>query len=113
MDTAGKTDQQTFHAVLSKGENRYLLRQLCWVLSIQGLESYLLLPRDPSDTDLLLKLYVPSPSPHDIDVVIGIRGPVAQPTMCNGLMVPIVVFDRSTLLNRATLIKAIPNLKKH
>lgn len=25
-DTAGKTDQQTFHAVLSKRENRYLIR---------------------------------------------------------------------------------------
>ena len=37
-DTAGKTDQQTFHAVLSKRENRYLVRQLCWVLTIQGLE---------------------------------------------------------------------------
>ena len=41
-DTAGKTDQQTFHAVLSKRENRYLVRQLCWVLTIQGLETYLL-----------------------------------------------------------------------
>ena len=42
-DTAGKTDQQTFHAVLSKRENRYLVRQLCWVLTIQGLDTYLLL----------------------------------------------------------------------
>jgi hypothetical protein len=50
-DTAGKTDQQTFHAVLSKRENRYLVRQLCWVLSIQGLETYLLMPRDPADID--------------------------------------------------------------
>src|SRR5262245_38669865 len=28
-DTAGKTDQQTFQAVLSQRENRYLVRQLC------------------------------------------------------------------------------------
>ena len=35
-DTAGKTDQQTFHAVLSKRENRYLVRQLCWVLTHPG-----------------------------------------------------------------------------
>jgi len=40
-DTAGKTDQQTFHAVLSKRENRYLIRQLCWALTIQGLDTYL------------------------------------------------------------------------
>src|SRR5258708_15713031 len=29
-DTAGKTDQQTFHTVISTRENRYLARQLCW-----------------------------------------------------------------------------------
>ena len=70
-DTAGKTDQQTFHAVLSKRENRYLVRQLCWVLTIQGLETYLLRPRDPADIDLLVEAIRPAPSPNDIDVVIG------------------------------------------
>ena len=74
-DTAGKTDQQTFHAVLSKRENRYLVRQLCWVLTIQGLETYLLAPRDPADIDLLVEAIRPAPSPNDIDVVIGMRGP--------------------------------------
>ena len=111
-DTAGKTDQQTFHAVLSKRENRYLVRQLCWVLSIQGLETYLLLPRDPSDIDLLVEAIRPAPSPNDIDVVIGIRGPIAPPTMCNGLMVPIVAFDQIYSFDRDALIKAIPKPEK-
>lgn len=95
MDTAGKTDQQTFHAVLSDSANRYLVRQLCWVLSIQGLDTYLLLPRDASDVNLLVEAIRPSANVYDndIDVVIGILGPVAPPEMCNGLMVPIVVFD--------------------
>src|SRR5215218_8870367 len=30
-ETAGQTDQQTFFSVLSRPENRYLARQLCWV----------------------------------------------------------------------------------
>ena len=107
-DTAGKTDQQTFHTVLSQRENRYLVRQLCWVLSIQGLESYLLLPRDPADLRLLVEAIRPSPGPHDIDVVIGLRGPVAPPTMCNGLMVPMVIFDQVYAFDRAALIEAIP-----
>ena len=38
-DTAGQTDQQTFSTVLSRRENRYLARQLCWVLTVQGQES--------------------------------------------------------------------------
>ncbi len=111
-DTAGKTDQQTFHTVLSKRENRYLVRQLCWVLTIQGLETYLLVPRDPVDIDLLVEAIRPAPSPNDIDVVIGLRGPIAPPEMCNGLMVPIVAFDQIYSFDRDALIKAIPKPEK-
>ena len=107
-DTAGKTDKQTFNAVLSKRENRYLTRQLCWVLTIHGLETYLLHPRDPADLDLLVEALRPAPSPNDLDVVIGLRGPIAPPEMCNGLMVPIVAFDQIYSFDRATLIEAIP-----
>jgi PatG Domain len=111
-ETAGKTDQQTFHAVLSKRENRYLVRQLCWVLTIQGLETYLLQPRDPADIDLLVEAIRPAPSPNDIDVIIGLRGPLAPPEMCNGLMVPIVAFDQIYSFDRDALIKAIPYPKE-
>jgi PatG C-terminal len=107
-DTVGKTDQQTFRAVLSKREHRYLVRQLCWVFSIQGLETYLLRPRDPADIDLLVEALRPDPSPNDIDVVIGLRGSIAPPEMCNGLMVPIVAFDQIYSFDRDTLVKAIP-----
>ena len=111
-DTTGKTDQQTFHTVLSKRENRYLARQLCWVLVIQGLETYLLQPRDPADVDLLVEAIRPAPSPGDIDVVIGLRGPIAPPEMCNGLMVPIVAFDQIYSFDRDALIQAIPKPEK-
>jgi hypothetical protein len=111
-DTAGKTDQQTFQAVLSKRENRYLARQMCWVLSVQGLETYLLLPRDPTDIELLVGAIRAASNPLDIDVVIGTRGPIASPTMCNGLMVPIVMADQIYSFDRDSLIKAIPRPKK-
>jgi hypothetical protein len=111
-ETAGKTDQQTFHAVLSQRENRYLVRQLCWVLTIQGLETYLLVPRDPMDIERLVEAIRPTPGPNDIDVVIGLRGPTAPPEMCNGLMVPIVAFDHIYSFDRDALIKAIPKPEK-
>lgn len=111
-ETSGKTDQQAFHAVLSQRQNRYLVRQLCWVLTIQGLETYLLQPRDPADIDLLVDAIRPAPAPNDIDVVIGLRGPIAPPQMCNGLMVPIVVFDQIYSFGRDALIKAIPKPEK-
>jgi hypothetical protein len=106
-DTAGRTDQQAFHQVLSQRENRYLARQMCWVLTIQGLETYILAPRDPADIDLLVGALNPDPVPW-ISTVIGVRGPVAPPDYCNGLMVPIVIFDQIYTFSRDALIEAIP-----
>jgi hypothetical protein len=110
--TAGLTDRQAVHAVLSKRENRYLVRQLCWVMTIEGLETYILAPRDPADYDLLVGALRPTPQPWDLDCVIGIRGPIAPPEMCNGLMVPIVIFDQIYSFDRDALIKAIPKPEK-
>lgn len=106
-ETAGQTDQQAFHEVLSRPGNRYLARQLCWILSIQGLETYILQPRDPADLDLLIGAATPQPSPW-ISTVIGVRGPVAPPEFCNGLMIPIVAFDQIYTFSRDALIEAIP-----
>lgn len=104
----GLTDRETFHAVLSARENRYLARKLCWVLSVQGLETYLLQPRDAADFDVLVSAIRPRPAPTDLDVVIGQRGPLAPPEMCNGLMVPVVIFDQIYSFDRQSLIEAIP-----
>ena len=111
-ETAGKTDRETFQAVLSKRENRYLARQLCWVLTIQGQDTYILSPRDPADLDLLIEAIRPAPTPLDIDAVVGLRGPIAPPELCNGLMIPIVAFDQIYSFDRDTLIKAIPKPEK-
>ncbi|MDH3601842.1 MAG: hypothetical protein OEU26_19705, partial [Candidatus Tectomicrobia bacterium] len=107
-ETAGLTDRQALHAVLAERQYRYLVRQLCWVLTIEGLETYLLTPRDPLDLELLVEAVRPAPRPTDIDVVIGVRGPLAPPEMCNGLMVPIVVFDQIYTFDIDTLIASIP-----
>jgi hypothetical protein len=107
-ETTGLTDRQALQSVLSERGNRYLARQLCWVLTIEGLETYILVPRDPADLDLLIEAIRPRPSPADVDVVIGERGPIAPPEMCNGLMVPIVAFDQVYSFDRDTLIQGIP-----
>jgi len=108
VDTTGLTDRQAFYEILSQRQNRYLVRQLCWVLTIEGLETYLLIPSDPADLDLLIEAIRPAPSPMDIDVVVGVRGPIAPPETCNGLMIPIVVFDQIYSFDRDTLIQSIP-----
>jgi len=106
--TAGLTDPQVLQSILSQRPNRYLARQMCWVLTIEGLETYILQPRDPVDFELLIEAIRPVPSGQDVDCVIGILGPIAPPDMCNGLMVPIVGFDQIYSFDREALIAALP-----
>jgi hypothetical protein len=107
-ETTGLTDRQALHTVLSQRQNRYLARQLCYVLTIEGLETYILQPRDPVDFELLVDAVRPAPRPTDVDVVIGVRGPIAPPELCNGLTIPIVVFDQIYSFDIDVLIKSIP-----
>lgn len=107
-DTAGLNDRQALQEVLSERSNRYLARMLCWVLTVEGLETYVLTPRDPSDLDLLVEALRPTPRPTDIDVVIGLRGGLAPPELCNGLMVPTVVFDQLYSFDVDTLLASLP-----
>jgi hypothetical protein len=107
-ETTGLTDRQALQSVLSERQNRYLARQLCYVLTIEGLETYILQPRDPADLELLVAAIRPAPRPTDVDVVIGVRGPIAPPELCNGLMVPILVFDQMYSFDVASLIGGIP-----
>jgi PatG C-terminal len=106
-ETAGLTDRQALHALLGQRQNRYLARQLCYVLTIERVDSYILQPHDPADLDLLVEAIRPTPTPLDVDVVIGVRGPIAPPEMCNGLMIPIVFFDQIYSFPRDALFAAI------
>ena len=74
-ETAGLTDRQALHQILTQRQNRYLVRQLCWVLTIEGLDTYILHPRDPADLDLLVEALRPTPRSTDVDCVVGVRGP--------------------------------------
>jgi hypothetical protein len=62
--------------------------------------------------ELLVGAIRPNPRPNDIDVVIGMRGPLAPPTVCNGLTVPILTFDQIYSFDRVALIESIPKPEK-
>ncbi len=109
-DTVNLTDREALRKVLQ--DNRYLVKQLCWLMTVGGLETYVLYPRDPTDFNLLVEALRPKPRPGDIDLVIGTRGPIATPEVCNGLLVPIVAFDQLYSFDRDTLIKSIPRPEK-
>jgi len=105
--TAGLTDHAALEAVLSDRANRYLVRQVCWVFVIEGVETYLLTPRDPADLELLVQSVRARPDPTDLDLVVGVLGPLSPPEAC-GLVVPIVAFDQLYSFDRDTLLGAIP-----
>ena len=108
-ETTGLSNRQTLQAVLAERRNRYLARQLCWVLAIEGIDTYILVPRDPADYDLLIEGVRPVPNRgRDTDVVIGIRGPIAPAEMCSGLMIPIVIFDQVYSFDANDLVRALP-----
>jgi hypothetical protein len=107
-NTAGLTDRQALQRVLSQRRSRYLVRQLCWVLTVGGMETYLLSPRDPADFELLVESLRPAPRAGDLDVVIGARGPIAPPQLCNGLQVPIVGFSQLYSFDGESFIRSIP-----
>ena len=70
-------------------------------------DTYLLLPRDSNTLDLLVNAAGPSSRIVDVDVIIGTRGPMAPPEMCNGLAEPIVLADQTYSFNKPELIYAI------
>jgi len=107
-DTSGQTDREALHAALSQRRNRYLVRQLCWIFSIEGLETYLLLPRDISDYELFVDAVRPAPTQLDLDIVIGTRGGIAPAGLCNGLSLPMVTVDQIYVFDRDTLFASLP-----
>jgi hypothetical protein len=107
-DTTSLTDRAVLAKVLSDKQNRYLARRLCYVFSIEGVETYILYPRVPEDLDLLLQALRPSPRPIDVDLVIGTIGPLASPEFCNGLAIPIAIFDQVYSFDVDSLVKQVP-----
>jgi cyclic patellamide precursor peptide PatG len=110
-DNAGLTDREALQRAVSDRANRYLARRLCWVFLVEGLETYLLIPRDPADLDLLIEAVRTEPGAADLDVIVGQRGPIAPPELCGGLTIPIAVFDQVWSFPRDALLAAIPRPK--
>jgi hypothetical protein len=81
-------------------------------MSIGSLETYVLFPRDPADFELLIDSLRSTPRPTDLDLVIGLKGPIAKQEMCNGLLIPTLFFDQIYSFDRQFLIQSIPRSQK-
>lgn len=105
--TANLTDRQALCEALARPENRYLVRELTFVLTVQGSDTYILRPSDPRDFDLLADAVRPRPRPDDLDVVIGHLAPCPAGGGCDGSALPAVHFSQIYSFDSASLIAAL------
>ncbi|GAA2250762.1 hypothetical protein GCM10010232_43340 [Streptomyces amakusaensis] len=101
------TDDDALYRVLSDPDNRYIARQMCYVLSVQGVDTYLLEPTDPTDLPELVEALRPVADRRDLAVIVGRLGPVAPPGACQGLSVPVVGVEKIWAFDSKELIQAI------
>ncbi|MFD9035423.1 hypothetical protein ACFVZW_30435 [Streptomyces sp. NPDC059567] len=101
------TDADAMYRVLSAPENRYIARQMCFVLAVQGVDTYILEPADPTDLDDLVEALRPVPDHRDLAVVVGRLGPIAPPGACQGLSVPVVRVEKIWAFDSKELMRAI------
>ncbi|MER8236479.1 hypothetical protein ACIRQY_22580 [Streptomyces sp. NPDC101490] len=106
-DTRGRTDNEALREVVDRPENRYLARQLLYVFSVRGVETYVARPRFPEDYDKLIDAVRPHPTPLDLDVLIGVRGPLPTPSEYAAGRLPLVEFDQLYSFDRASLVDAV------
>ena len=78
-------------------------------MTIEGLETYILVPRDPTRFGLARRSVAShAQSAGSWTASLGLEGLSLTPQICNGLMVPVVLFDQIYSFDREALIKAIP-----
>lgn len=101
-------DEQLIFQVLSQGENLYLAREICWVLQVDGVDTYVLGPRTYVELYDLILAIEPTPAADTrYNVIIGPRGPMAGPDMCNGLQLPIVVVNQNYYFTVSEFVTAM------
>jgi len=107
-ETVGLTEPEVLAKLLGAKENRYLARRVCWILTIEGIETYVLNARDSDDLDMLIGALRPMPRVSDLNVVVGRVGQAASPLLCNGLTLPTVQFDQIFSFDVDSFVDAIP-----
>ena len=106
--TNGLSDIEITHKIFNDPDYLYIPYNICWFLRIEGIETFILVPRHPGLIDRLTKSYGDNPTLDDIDLIIGIRGNLSNPVLCNGLILPIVYVDQIYSFDRTSLIESIP-----
>jgi hypothetical protein len=114
-DFKGLTDRQTMYSILSRPENRYLARRMCFLLTPYGTgasPAYVLTPEQPDDLDLLIDTLKRPASSTEFDVVKGQVTGIAAPALCNAQQLPILSFYQLYSFGLDEFLGALPRPDK-
>jgi PatG C-terminal len=90
------------YQVMREAANIAVSKQVCWVMQVGrnantgSADTYLVAPRSYSELYNMIGSIQPDQeqASRRYDVVIGPRGPIAPPEMCNGLQLPMLVCNQ-------------------
>jgi len=99
----GLSNDAALQKVMEAPEYAYLVREMCFVLLVHEVETYILVPHYPQDYPMLVEA-----ARSELSVVIGTVGPIANPDVCNGLTLPFLSFDKIYNFNKQGLISDLP-----
>ena len=105
IGAAGPTNSLLYQ-VLSQGENLYLARDICFIFQVDGVDAYIIKPRTYVEVAQFVTALDPSLE-KPLDGIIGVKGPLAPPEMCNGLQLPLVAVNQSFISNLRAFVEAI------
>jgi hypothetical protein len=111
----GFTDRQTMYSVLSKPENRYLARRMCFLFTPYGTgasPAYVVIPEQQDDLDLLIDTLQRPLSSTEFDVVKGQLIGIAPPALCNAQQLPILSFYQLYSFGLDEFLGALPRPDK-
>jgi PatG C-terminal/PatG Domain len=92
--------------LISGSDRKYISRHLCWLLNIEGKDSYLLFSRVPGETEMLLAAYSQGGGEGGGRVLVnGLLGPVPTDESSGGFKLPTVVFDEVSPLSMVKMLE--------
>lgn len=104
LPTGQIEDRAWLFTAISRVEARYIARELCWTVSVESEDGYILRPHDPSDWSMLIdglqhpRLRIGSFA-ADAQVVIGTKGPMAH---VGNVDLPLLLVDQVALTTLTT-----------
>jgi hypothetical protein len=109
---ADLTDTQVLHQILSDENIAYIAREMCWIMSVGGLDCYILQPRSGVELRQLIDTLKTDTIGTTVDAVIGTRSffPIS-PGDCSGLNLPTVSVTKIYTFDIMEFIKQIPGIE--